>query len=104
MSSDTSKTVAVIGAGTMGRGIAQIFAQSGYAVRLHDVMPKALESAMECPGGVDNPFLQLRLGQAYYELGQTDDARAHLQIALDKEGQTIFGFDDPKYYEFITAH
>ena len=65
---------------------------------------KALESAMECPGGTDNPFLQLRLGQAYYELGQMDDARPHLQIALDKEGQTIFGFDDPKYYEFITAH
>ncbi len=38
-------TVAVLGAGTMGRGIAQIFAQSGATVRLFDVVPKALESA-----------------------------------------------------------
>jgi tetratricopeptide (TPR) repeat protein len=65
---------------------------------------KALIFAMECPGGVENPFLQLRLGQAYYELDEMDQAKLHLQIALDKEGQTIFGFDDPKYHEFITAH
>jgi 3-hydroxybutyryl-CoA dehydrogenase len=40
-----SKTVAVLGAGTMGRGIAQVFAQAGYEVRLFDVVPAALESA-----------------------------------------------------------
>jgi len=40
-----NKTIAVIGAGTMGRGIAQVFAQSGYAVRLYDVIPKALDDA-----------------------------------------------------------
>ena len=64
---------------------------------------KALIFAMECPGGEENPFLQLRLGQAYYELGQIDEARPHLQNALEKEGQKIFGFDDPKYYGFVTA-
>lgn len=37
--------VTVIGAGTMGRGIAQVFAQSGNDVILMDVYPKALESA-----------------------------------------------------------
>ena len=37
--------VAVIGAGTMGRGIAQVFAQSGYEVSLFDTFPAALESA-----------------------------------------------------------
>ncbi|MGB2985812.1 MAG: 3-hydroxyacyl-CoA dehydrogenase family protein, partial [Phycisphaerae bacterium] len=39
------KTVAVIGTGTMGRGIAQVFAQSGYDVYMHDAVPAALESA-----------------------------------------------------------
>jgi len=38
--------MAVIGAGTMGRGIAQVFAQSGYKVRMFDTMPAALDSAM----------------------------------------------------------
>ena len=65
---------------------------------------KSLVFAMDCPGGADNPFLQLRLGQAYYELGQMEEARVHLQNAFDHEGQKIFGFDDPKYYEFVTAH
>src|ERR1700675_663113 len=40
------KTVAVIGAGTMGRGIAQIFAQSGYEVYLNDAIPKALDEGV----------------------------------------------------------
>lgn len=40
-----NKKVAVIGAGTMGRGIAQVFAQSGYDVYMHDTVPAALESA-----------------------------------------------------------
>ena len=37
--------VTVIGAGTMGRGIAQVFAQAGNDVILTDVYPKALENA-----------------------------------------------------------
>lgn len=38
--------VTVIGAGTMGRGIAQVFAQAGNEVILTDVYEKALSSAM----------------------------------------------------------
>ena len=37
--------VGVIGAGAMGNGIAQVFAQSGYDVRLIDAMPAALDRA-----------------------------------------------------------
>ncbi len=39
------KTVGVIGAGTMGNGIAQVFAQSGFTVRLHDAAPGAVDRA-----------------------------------------------------------
>ena len=39
--------VAVIGAGTMGNGIAQVFAQQGHAVRLIDVSAEALNKALE---------------------------------------------------------
>jgi 3-hydroxybutyryl-CoA dehydrogenase len=39
-------TVAVIGAGTMGHGIAQVAAQAGYAVRLSDAVPGAAQSGL----------------------------------------------------------
>jgi 3-hydroxybutyryl-CoA dehydrogenase len=39
------RTVAVLGAGTMGHGIAHVAALAGYATRLHDPYPEALERA-----------------------------------------------------------
>jgi len=39
------KTVGVIGAGTMGNGIAQVFAQSGFTVLVHDAAPAAVDRA-----------------------------------------------------------
>ena len=39
--------VAVIGAGTMGNGIAQVFAQQGHPVRLIDVSAEALNKGLE---------------------------------------------------------
>jgi 3-hydroxybutyryl-CoA dehydrogenase len=39
------KTIGVIGAGTMGNGIAQVFAQSGFTVRLVDVGQPMLDRA-----------------------------------------------------------
>tara|TARA_B100001996_G_C18670847_1_gene596659 strand:+ start:3774 stop:4664 length:891 start_codon:yes stop_codon:yes gene_type:complete len=41
------RTVAVIGAGTMGSGIAQICAQSGWETRLFDTFPESLDRGME---------------------------------------------------------
>lgn len=39
------KKVAVLGAGTMGSGLAQIFAAAGYDVNLYDISPKSLETS-----------------------------------------------------------
>src|SRR5512134_2344944 len=41
----TIKHIFIIGAGTMGNGIAQVAATSGYQVTCMDVMPAALEKA-----------------------------------------------------------
>jgi 3-hydroxybutyryl-CoA dehydrogenase len=40
------KTIAVIGAGTMGNGIAHVFAQHGFQVSLIDVSPEQLQKAI----------------------------------------------------------
>ncbi len=40
------KNITVIGAGTMGNGIAHVFAQSGFQVTLVDISEKALEKAL----------------------------------------------------------
>jgi 3-hydroxybutyryl-CoA dehydrogenase len=47
---DGIKTVAVLGAGTMGNGIAHVFARAGYRVILRDVEQRFLDRAMETIG------------------------------------------------------
>jgi 3-hydroxybutyryl-CoA dehydrogenase len=50
MKIDNIKTVAVIGAGTMGNGIAQVFAQTGYKVKLIDLDQQLLDKAVATIG------------------------------------------------------
>src|SRR3979490_2203742 len=47
MTLDASRRVAVLGAGTMGNGIAHVFARSEYNVILRDVETRFLESALD---------------------------------------------------------
>jgi len=46
MTIDGIKRIAVIGAGTMGQGIAQLCASSGYQVALYDIQPELTTSAI----------------------------------------------------------
>lgn len=41
------KTIGVVGAGTMGGGIAQVAATTGFAVLLHDVTPEVLDRSLK---------------------------------------------------------
>ncbi|MFZ0334297.1 MAG: 3-hydroxybutyryl-CoA dehydrogenase [Candidatus Acidiferrales bacterium] len=50
MSIDAIKTVAVLGAGTMGNGIAHVFAKAGYKTILRDVDQKYLDRALDTIG------------------------------------------------------
>ncbi len=47
MTLDQIKTVAILGAGTMGNGIAHVFARAGYDVILRDVEQRFLERGLE---------------------------------------------------------
>jgi 3-hydroxybutyryl-CoA dehydrogenase len=50
MSTDAIKTIAVLGAGTMGNGIAHVFARAGYTVILRDVEQRFLDRGLETIG------------------------------------------------------
>ncbi len=45
-------TIGVVGAGTMGRGIVQLFAQAGHPVRCHDAQPGAAAKAVDYVDGM----------------------------------------------------
>ena len=47
MTADAIKTLAVLGAGTMGNGIAHVFARAGYRVILRDVEQRFLDRGLE---------------------------------------------------------
>ena len=47
MTIDSIETVAVLGAGTMGNGIAHVFARAGYNVILRDVEERFLQRGID---------------------------------------------------------
>lgn len=67
----TIKTVGVLGAGTMGSGIAQVFARNGYEVHLVDNQPSHLQKALgKIQKGLDKCIAR----------GMIDDARKDASI------------------------
>ncbi len=62
---DAIKTVAVLGAGTMGNGIAHVFARAGFKVILRDVEQRFLERALDTIGkNLDREIKKGKLAQA----------------------------------------
>ena len=65
MTIDSIKTVAVLGSGTMGNGIAHVFARAGYNVILRDVEERFLQRGMETIGkNLDREIKKGKLSEA----------------------------------------
>ncbi len=62
---------------------------------------KCFYNAVQCPNGLGNPYIHLRLGQLYYEQSNVDKAADELTRAYMGGGLDIFLEDDPKYLEFL---
>lgn len=60
-----------------------------------------LNSARMCPEGIANPFILLRLGEAFYELGEIKMAQKYLLETYMMEGNDIFEDEDEKYFDMI---
>jgi 3-hydroxybutyryl-CoA dehydrogenase len=73
------KNITVIGAGTMGNGIAHVFAQSGYDVQLVDISEKALEKAVATiTKNMDRMIAREKISEA-----DKNDALARLKTQTD---------------------
>lgn len=72
------------------------FRQKEYAVGA-----ETLFDALDFPNGDENPFLYLRLGQCFLELGELNDAADALESAYRIGGEDIFADEDPKYLGFV---
>jgi 3-hydroxybutyryl-CoA dehydrogenase len=82
------RTVGVIGAGTMGNGIAQVFAQSGFGVRLCDAIPAALDRA--------RGTIEKSLGK-FVEKGKLTAADRDATLARITTGGDLDAFADVDY-------
>lgn len=80
-----------------GMGDAQFF-RGDFAVAR-----QAFMTVLRCGGEPGNPYLRLRLGQCFFELGERHEAANWLTGAYLLEGKKIFADEDPKYLEFIKA-
>jgi len=82
MALDAIKTVGVVGAGTMGNGIAHVFAKAGYSVILRDVDQKSLDRALDTMGkNLDREVKKAKIAEAdksaiLARIKMTTDAKA----------------------------
>ena len=79
MNGDTIRTVALIGAGTMGPGMAAVFAGHGFEVRLADVKPDVLERAKTT---IETVYATLSTGGMLTAAG-VEAARPRVRFTLD---------------------
>jgi tetratricopeptide (TPR) repeat protein len=63
----------------------------------HAAAEEALDFALTCPGGLANPYLELRMGQVLFEQGEIGEAGECLANALEAAGEEIFDGEDDKY-------
>jgi tetratricopeptide (TPR) repeat protein len=63
----------------------------------------AFSEALKSPGGVENPLLHLRRGQAYFENGDPDRAADSLTRAYALDGRDVFDGEDDKYLSFLAT-
>jgi hypothetical protein len=66
----------------------------------------ACHRAYQCvvQNGVMNPFVRLRLGQTFFELGNPAGANDWMVPAYLEEGVALFDDEDPKYLAHVKAN
>lgn len=76
---DSIRNIAVIGAGTMGQGIAQVCALAGYSVKLYDIQADITRIAL----AAIRKSLDASVGKNKISSGQKDEALSRIQVVGD---------------------
>lgn len=79
MTTDAVKRIAVIGAGTMGQGIAQLCASAGYPVMMYDIQPELTTIAIASI----RKNLESSAEKGRITVAQKDQALANIQVTGD---------------------
>ena len=87
MDAEQIKTVAVLGAGTMGNGIAHVFARSGYKVILRDVEQRFLDRGLDTIG--KNLDREIKKGK----LAEAEKGKVLARVKLTTDMATIAAAD-----------
>ena len=74
------RTVGVVGAGTMGNGIAHVFARSGYGVVLCDVEQRFLDRSL----GTIAKNLEREVAKSKITAADKDSALGRIQAVTDR--------------------
>lgn len=82
------ETVCILGAGTMGRGIAQVCAQAGYAVRLRDVNMEILDKSKAAVKQALDKGVQLGKVQPADASSTLERLTLHTDLATAARGAT----------------
>ena len=82
------KTVGVVGAGTMGNGIAHVFAKSGYAVVLCDVEERFVQRALDTIG----KNLEREASKGKITAEEKDAALGRIRTTTDREALKTVDF------------
>lgn len=68
-----------------------------------DQAAETFQEALQCPEGLGNAFIHLRLGQCFFEMNQLDKAADELARAYMAQGHEIFDDEDEKYLDFLST-
>ena len=98
------ENITVVGAGTMGHGIAQLFAQAGFQVTLNDLSLKILEKAV--PRIQDS--LHRLVNHGIINPEDADEVPGRITITTDLEkydvsGRQVFQNEYPFYRHIFSA-
>lgn len=61
----------------------------------------SMNEALKCPNALGNPYINLRIGESYYELGDYNNAKRYLVEAYIVDGMDIFEDELSKYYKLL---
>lgn len=73
------------------------------ALKQYNETINCMNEALKCPEGLGNPYINLRIGESYFELEEWSNAKRYLIEAYLVEGTDIFEGESQKYYKLIES-